>query len=180
MIAMLAGLTLAVAAWAEGSFTTTLTPEERRAAGLEKLAPAEIAQLQALIERYKSGQVTAIREEAEAKVASAEAKVREVEAAKDKTQPGWLKALVTLQRAGEKPEVQEVFETRLATEFRGWRENTVFTLENGQQWRVDGTEPYVTPPQPAPRVRIKPGMLGSYWMEIEGVRSRVKVRPHVL
>lgn len=30
---------------------------------------------------------------------------------------------------------------------------------------------------PAPVVRIKPGVLGSYWMQIEGVRTRVKVKP---
>lgn len=180
MIALLAGLAIATAAAAEEGFTATLTTDERAAAGLDKLTPGELARLQVLIERYKSGEVIVIREEAQAKVASAEAKAREAATATERTQPGWLKALVTLQRAGEKPEAQEVFETRLATEFRGWREHTVFTLENGQQWRVDGTEPYITPPQPAPRVRIRPGVFGSYWMEIEGVRTRVKVRPHVL
>lgn len=187
----LACVVFAVAAAAQGDFTTTLTPEERAAAGLDKLSAAELTRLRALVERYKAGevgavqqqaeqQVAAVRQEAEQKVAAAEAKAREAEKVAPPAaarQPGWLSALVTLQRVADKPEAQEPLESRLADEFRGWRSNTVFTLENGQRWQVDGTEAYVTPPQPAPRVKIKPGMLGTYWMEIEGVRPKVKVKP---
>lgn len=179
---------LAGAVLAQGDFTTTLSAEERAAAGLEKLTPAELARLKALVERYKSGEVevvqreaqqkvAAVEQEAATKVAAAEAKAKEAVVEEDKREPGWLKALVTLQRASDKPDAQAALESKFATEFRGWRGNTVFTLENGQRWQVDGTEEYVTPPQPAPKVRIKPGVFGTYWMEIEGVRPKVKVKP---
>lgn len=197
----LAWLVLAVGAGAQGDFTATLSEQDRAAAGLNKLTPAELARLKALVERYKSGEVAVVQQQAEQKVAAvraegeravadvqAEAKIKVAAAearaerdvglaSDDAKQPGWLRALVTLQRVGGKPEAQEALESKLATEFRGWRSNTVFTLENGQRWRVDGTDEYVARPQPAPRVRIKPGALGAYWMEIEGVRPRVKVKP---
>ena len=53
----------------------------------------------------------------------------------------------------------------------------MFNLENGQRWQADSTGDYVTPPSPAPKVKIYPGMLGTFWMEIEGVRPRVRVKP---
>ena len=173
---------------AQDDFTQAISAEERAAAGLDKLSPAELARLKAIVERYKSGEIAVVQRAAEekvaaveqaaaTKVAAAEARAKESAVDGDKREPGWLKALVTLQRVADKPEAQEALESRFATEFRGWRSNTVFTLENGQRWQVDGTEEYISPPQPAPKVRIRPGVLGAYWMEIEGVRPRVKVKP---
>lgn len=196
LITVLAGLALAVAAHAQGDFTTIMTPGERTAAGLDKLSPEELARLKAAVERYRSGEVAvvqeraaqevaAVRAEAKQSVAEAETRVAAVRAEAQKQhaesagekKPGWLRALVTLQSAAEKPDEQEAFESQLTAEFVGWRKNATFTLTDGSRWQVIGEDPYVSPPRPAPRVRIRPGMLGSYWMEIEGVRARVKVKP---
>ena len=75
---MALGLALAGWAWAAGDFTRTMTPEERTAAGLDKLTEAELAQLKAVVERYKTGEVSEVKQEAEARVAAAEAKARAV------------------------------------------------------------------------------------------------------
>jgi hypothetical protein len=66
-------------------------------------------------------------------------------------------------------------ESRLAGDFDGWTARTVFTLENGQRWKVEGNSSYVSPGIPKPAVKITPGALGSFWMTIEGVKTRAKV-----
>jgi hypothetical protein len=70
-------------------------------------------------------------------------------------------------------------EARLVGHFNGWTGKTVFTLDNGQVWRQ--TKNYIrdyTPrsPIPAPRVTISKGMLGSYNMQVEGVKRIVQVK----
>lgn len=201
-------LVLAVAVQAQ-DFTRTMTADERAAAGLDKLSPAELARLRAAVERYKAGAVAVVQEQAEQKVAATEAKAKEAEqkaaateakvrAAEEKAAraeakaqgvqakptdkdgrklPSWLTALVTLEKAAKAPDANEALEVRLKGDFRGWRKGTVFDLENGQRWQHIEGEDYVTPPVPSPVVRIKPGMLGTFWMEVEGVRPRVKVKP---
>ncbi len=77
----------------------------------------------------------------------------------------------------EKPDSQEALESRLTGDFRGWGRGATFMLENGQRWRVDDNVEYVSPTLSAPAVRILPGRLGSFWMEIEGVKTKVKVKP---
>jgi hypothetical protein len=190
--------------WAADGFLQTLTPEERAATGLQKLSPEELARLAAVVERYKTGEVAvvqqrveevrqaaeqkvaSVQQEAETKIAAAEAKVKqaatkaaEVPAAPVATdkKPGWLKALITLDKVAKQPDSNDAIETRFAGDFKGWRRGTVFNLANGQRWQADSSEDYVTPPSKTPKVRIYPGMLGTFWMEIEGVRPRVRVKP---
>lgn len=187
-------LALTVGARAEGDFTRTLTPEEAVATGLGKLTPAELAQLKAVVERYKSGEVavaqgqaeahvTAVTQEAQQKVAVAEAKVKAAESrasaapAEAKKSPSWLKALITLKKAQEHPETAEVLESRIAGEFTGWQGREIFTLENGQRWQVANGGGYYSPAVTSPSVKIYPAKLGGFWMKIEGVNSPVKVLP---
>jgi len=189
----LGALVLAVTMHAQ-DFTRTMTAEEQAAAGLEKLSPAELAKLKAAVERYKAGAVAVVQEQAEQKVAATEAKVKEAEKkvaaaevkAKEaaanadqdkKSGPSWLRALVTLNKVTENPATAQALESRIAGQFRGWRRGTVFELENGQRWQATDGDDYVTPPQPGPAVSIVPGALGSFWMKIEGVRPRVRVKP---
>jgi hypothetical protein len=192
-------------------FTRTLTPEERASAGLDRLTPEELARLKALVERYKSGEVTVVREQAERtvaetaakaraaeqKAAATEARVQEAEhkavVAEEKAKaaetraaaapepkkkgPGWLTALITLEKTNKDPKSAEAIESRLAGPFKGWRRNTVFDLENGQRWQATDDNDYVTPPMPAPKVKVYPGLFGSFWMEFDGVTPRARVKP---
>lgn len=114
-------------------------------------------------------------EEAKAvNVAAAKEKEREKEKAKAEGGGFFAKAKVLL-KPGTEIEYEKV-ETRLMGDFRGWRDGTVFTLENGQRWQVQGGS-YSTPPEPGPRkVVIVPGLVGAFFLEIEGVRQKPKVK----
>jgi hypothetical protein len=142
-----------------------------------------LAQLKAAVERYKSGVVNETKKEAETRVAAAEEKARKAEArhAAEPTgekKPSWLKALITLERTEASPDKADAFETRIRGQFTGWRGKTIFTLENGQRWQQANPGEYSPPrDEDSPRVKIYPGSLGSYWLEVEGHRQRVRVKP---
>lgn len=203
-------LVLAVTARAETDFIKNLATEDFTAAGLQKLTPEELARLEALFQRFKSGEVTAVRHqaevtvqaskaEAEKKIVAAELKVREaVEKANAamtkvqeaeakvaaapapaKNQPRWYKALLTLNRASEKPEKEEPLKSRLIGDFSGWTGKTRFTLENDTLWvQQNKTDTYVySPALHSPSVSIRPASLNGFWLEIEGVNLNVRVVP---
>jgi hypothetical protein len=160
----------AVAHAAEGGFTRGLSPDDFRAAGLGKLTAQEIALLDALVERHRGGP-QAGRVEAGAVLpgeAPPAVKSREVPAPKADRDA---KVVVA---PGTRIEFAAV-ESRLTGAFTGWEPRGVFALENGQRWREANGTTYASPPLSAPKVRITPGALGTFWMEIEGVRVRVKV-----
>ncbi len=166
---------------AEDSFSKAVRAEDFSAAGLGKLSPDEIARLDALVRDFKSGALERARREAaaaESRAAQAEARAARAVAApvepEKKSEPGLLAKAKVMLTPGTQVEYAAV-ESRIAGEFRGWEQRTVFTLENGQRWQVAGTDGYVSPPLTKPAVKITPGMLGSFWMTVEGVRPRVKV-----
>ena len=55
---------------ADGDFTKAMTADELAKTGLGKLSPEELAQLKAVVERYKTGEVAVVKQEAAAKVAA--------------------------------------------------------------------------------------------------------------
>lgn len=73
------------------------------------------------------------------------------------------------------PEPQSVAAT-LTGEIRGWSPGQVLTLDNGQQWRViDGTL-YLGKPASNPKVTVRPGMLGAWYLQMEGESPKAKVQ----
>jgi hypothetical protein len=76
------------------------------------------------------------------------------------------------------PPVESV-EARLIDDFTGWTGRTVFRLDNGQVWQQ--TRNYIRdykPPRPIPqaKVTISKGLMGSYNLQVEGVRRIVQVK----
>jgi hypothetical protein len=70
----------------------------------------------------------------------------------------------------------ERLESRIAGSIEGWEPNTRFTLENGQVWQVvDGSRAYYGP-MSQPKVVVSRGLLGSFYLQIEGVNQLPRVR----
>ncbi len=164
-------------------FTATLTPEERREAGLDKLSPAELARLQALVERYKAGEVAVVQQVAEQKIAAAEVRAKAAEtkaaAVPEQKGPGWFRALLTLQAAGRQAGEDEAVEmqVRLAGTLRSFDGRRSFTLEDGQVWRMIERASYAGPTLQNPTVTIRPGVFGVFWLKVPEAGLRVKVEP---
>jgi hypothetical protein len=86
--------------------------------------------------------------------------------------------LITLERAGDQPEKANAMENQLKGNFSGWNGRTIFSLENGQKWTQANNDSYVySPTLKSPKVRIYPASLGTYWLEIEDVNQRCRVKP---
>ena len=171
---------------AERSFSKAVQPADFSAAGLGKLSPEELGRLDALVRDYKRGALEAARREAaaaataraeaEARAAKAEAQARGAPGTEAKNaEKSLLARAKVLLTPGTEIEYATV-ESRIAGDFQGWDGRTLFTLENGQRWQADGSGSYVTSPIARPAVKIAPGVLGSFWMTVEGVKSRVKVK----
>jgi len=170
VLALLGGL--AVAGRAADSFVRQLTPDERHAAGLDQLSPAQQAALDKLAERFarEGAQVVEahVREEAKVEVAKVqeEAKV-EVAKAREET-----KAEVQTETKKEQAAKVGLADPKLATEvvsskikgpFEGWGGRTLFTLENGQQWvQTDHYDQYVSPPHEGQEVEIRHSSMGGW------------------
>jgi len=200
-------LGLAVVARADAGFLKTLPADDFASAGLQKQTPEELARLEALVQLYKTGELSVMRQKAEAeasarqlaeqKILAAEQKARDAEAkageaarknketatqaeaVPGKKQPGWFAALLTLKRAGEKPAKEEPLVSRLDGDFSGWSGRTVFKLQNGTQWvQQNKTDSYVfSPALHSPNVKITPAALSGFWLEVEGANMKVRVEP---
>jgi hypothetical protein len=69
----------------------------------------------------------------------------------------------------------ESLESTIPGRFEGWGPNTRFTLANGQVWQVvDGSSAYF--PKESPRVTIKRGMLGTFFLSVDGLNRSPKVK----
>jgi len=73
------------------------------------------------------------------------------------------------------PEPVERIESHIAGRFEGWRAGERIRLANGQLWQVadDSSAAYWLD---SPKVVVRRGALGSYWLDVEGARRSVRVR----
>lgn len=71
--------------------------------------------------------------------------------------------------------VLDSIESHIPGRLEGWRQNTNFRLANGQVWQVseDGNR-YVDLQDP--KVTVRRGMLGAFYLEIEGTNFSPKVK----
>lgn len=71
------------------------------------------------------------------------------------------------------PELKQI-DSRIRGKFAGWGPNTRIELDNGQVWRVaDGSSAIYDLNNP--KAVVHRGMLGAYFLEIEGIGFQVKV-----
>ncbi|MCQ4163529.1 hypothetical protein [Tahibacter harae] len=127
-----------------------------REAGLERATPAEIAVLEQFIIEH-ADELRALEHRSDRKSAA---------------------AVTGADAERERRADKNVVSSRIAGEFKGWRQGTTLTLENGQQWRIDDNSTLTVPRALAnPAVTIKPGTFGNWWLRVEGYNTTAKVKP---
>lgn len=175
-------------------FIDRLNASERAAIGLDAMTPEQMAALEAAVQRFAADlkHETVSSERQEARLALTEEMNRrdelltqtrqELEATKSTlkardsaAKESLLERAKVFLRPGTEVEYTNL-ESRLVKPFNGWRPGTLFQLESGQVWQVVEGE-YWVPTQPAgKKVAVVPGKFGSFFLEIEGVRQRAKVK----
>lgn len=70
---------------------------------------------------------------------------------------------------------KEPIQSQLQGSFRGWSVGTTFELANGQRWRVVEGEMH-THAVADPKVTIAPGLIGGWYLQVDGQGPRAKVR----
>jgi hypothetical protein len=117
---------------ADVSFWQQLTPEERRAAGVDQLTPGQQAVLDQLAGRFVREGARQVREEAKAEVRDQVKKeVREEVKRELKTE----QKVHEEARLGLPVEYKDAtIRGRIVGKFNGWSGATVFQLNNGQTW----------------------------------------------
>ena len=141
------------------SFLDKLSPEQKRRMGLDQLTPAQLAELDAAVLQYRrDGAVTAAQEAAASAVAEY----------KKKEEPSVIsRALDLFRRKQEEEKEQQVrFTATIPGKFTGWEGRTVFTLDNGQVWRQQGSDVYATKAQENPAVLLYKAKSGHWRLQL--------------
>lgn len=156
-------LPLGVAASVTGGFYGSLTPAQRRAAGIADLTPEQQAALGVLADEWVAAKAEPAIVAARVRAA---AEVRAQVAEEEKRQLGFDRT----------PAPDTVVRSRLVGPFRGWGKGTVFRLENGQSWAVADNDLRAFPRRDNPEVEIRPGGFGTWKLAVlpEGLWVRVK------
>lgn len=195
-LSLILAVACAATAYGQDSFTKSLSPADFQAAGLGKLTPEELAALDALVQGRQVGAVAKAKEETKVETTKAvteevrkkvtqevtqQVKAEDFQAEQKKSaSKGIIEKLKVVLKPGTEIEYTTL-DAVLLPPFGGWEKGTVFTLTNGQRWVVTDEGQYWSPRRETPvRVRIEPGTLGSFFMEIEkGGRPRVKFLDNV-
>lgn len=137
------------------SLEERMSAAQFRAAGLDKLSPEELAKLnQWLRDRWAPGSAAA--------------------AADPDFSAGTAGAAAAPARSSlDTP--RTTINDRIIGTFRGWSGSTIFRLENGQVWQQIEADSWSVESE-APRVEIRPKLMGSWMLSIEGYNRSVRVK----
>jgi hypothetical protein len=145
-------LALSPAAAAQDAIEKQMTPEEFKAAGLDKLSAEELSKLNAWLNRT-------LDVETEKAAVAAKKQVED-------DNRGFLNFGST-----------DPIVSKIAGEFRGFARSREYTLENGQVWKQTDDASLAGVRLPAPEVQIKPSLVGNVWyLAVAGYNTRAKVQ----
>ena len=143
---------LALAQTAPPAIEKQMTPEEFKAAGLDKLSADELAHLNAWLGRTITTETAKAADLAKTKV--------------EKENRGFFNF------GSEEP-----ITAHLSGEFRTFGKGRTYTLDNGQVWQLIDDALLVVRPLSNPEVNIKPALIGNSWyMAVGGYNTRAQVR----
>ncbi|MGV8961137.1 MAG: hypothetical protein ACOH1V_12255 [Stenotrophomonas sp.] len=139
----------------QGELQQQMSASEFKTAGLDKLNPDELAALN----RWLQGKV-------EQASASAMEQARE-----EGRQEVIVKNRGFLDFGSSEP-----IEAHIVGEFKGLGKGRQFTLDNGQQWEQTEATSLSGIGKQSPKVKITPGVLGAWYLQVDGYNTRAKVR----
>lgn len=149
---LIALLTAVPVAYGQAPIEQKMTPEQFKAAGLDKLSPQELANLNAWLNNTLEVETT-----------------KAATLAKDKVESenrGFLSF-------GKSDPIV----AKIAGEFRGFAKGRSWTLDNGQVWEQVDAASLVGVRKTDPQVRITPSLIGNNWyMQIDGYNTHASVR----
>lgn len=170
LFALLLSLSALAPAWA-ANIEQSMSPEEFKAAGLDKLNADELQRLNAWLQ----GRDAAAMQVAPAAAVAPAAQVASTpQPAAPPIKAQYRKNDPELQAAG--PAVVELVESRIVGYFEGWRKGTIFKLENGQHWRVTDDRRFESPSIDSPPVRIKAAMMSSWLLQVGDYNRKARVQ----
>src|SRR5690349_4200313 len=138
---------VAIAATAWVDVERRFTPEQMHATGLDTLTREQLALLNRLLREDTQAQVAAATVEARAS-----APVRETQTPAEQSFLGLS---------------EEPIRSRVVGTVAGWEPGTVFTLANGQQWKVLKGAMTLHEPLDAPEAVVAPGLAGRWFLQVD-------------
>ncbi|MDF2481131.1 MAG: hypothetical protein K0R79_1488 [Stenotrophomonas indicatrix] len=143
----------------QGDLQQQMSPAEFKAAGLDKLNAAELATLN----RWLQGKVEAATTEA-------------VAAVREEAREEGRQEVIVKNRGFFDFGSNEPISSVLQGEFRGFGKGRIYVLDNGQQWEQTDATSISGVRKQSPKVSISPGVMGVWYLKVEGVNTQPKVR----
>ena len=166
LLALLLALPALASAQEAPPIERAMTADEFKAAGLDKLSGKELSALNAWLQGKVQAESSQAAEQARRETA------QQIEKAKEEGR----QEVIVKNRGFFDFGSSEPIASTLVGEFAGFGKGRQYTLENGQVWdqtddaRVSGVR------KQSPKVKITPGLMGVWYLQIEGVNTRAKVR----
>lgn len=142
-----------------GSLQDQMSAEQFRAAGLHKLSGAELAALTAWLQR-EVDQNSALA----------------VAGAREQTLEEGRQDVIVKNRGFLSFGSSEPITAMLQGEFNGFQKGRTYTLDNGQIWEQTDTSSLHGVRRQNARIRITPGMMEVWYLQVEGLNTRAKVK----
>jgi hypothetical protein len=155
----------------------SMSAAEFKAAGLDKLSPDELANLNTWLQSRGQAPVAATQTPSPASTESTPVAA----AAPAPAQPAGPPILSKYRKDNPEaeaaaPKTVDLVESRIVGYFEGWRKGTIFKLENGQHWRVTDDRRYEIGSEDSPTVVIEAAMMGSWLMRVGDHNRRARVQ----
>lgn len=175
LVLAMAGFAAAAGAQSPGrtALEQQMTPEEFRAAGLHKLSPEELAALHDWVQRQQAGAASASATPAPGAAALSAA---EIERIREQAREEGRREVKQESRGFLDFGSDEPIRSTLVGEFRGFAKGKQYTLANGQVWEQVEAAQLGGVRKTDPAVTIKPGLLNSWYLRIDGYNTTAKVR----
>ncbi|KLD77202.1 hypothetical protein FZ025_03680 [Xanthomonas hyacinthi] len=138
-----------------GDLQTQMSAQQFKAAGLDKLSPQELA---------------ALNDWLQGKVAN------ETAVALQKAKEEGRQEVIVKNRGFFDFGSQEPIESTLVGEFTGFSKGRRYVLANGQEWEQTESASLSSVHRSAPKVKITPGIMGVWYLQIDNYNTRAKVR----